>query len=67
MAVPKKRRSKSKKRIKRAHWKATAPTLTTCSNCQAVINTHQACHVCGHYKGRQVIAIKVKETQEKDA
>ncbi|MDA0944907.1 MAG: 50S ribosomal protein L32 [Candidatus Latescibacterota bacterium] len=60
MAVPKKRRSKSKKRIKRSAWKAVAPEVTTCSNCGASIRTHTTCSHCGYYKGRQVIRVKSK-------
>lgn len=68
MAVPKKRRSKSKKRIKKSSWKIERPALTTCTQCQAVIPTHQTCPACGFYKGRQIITIKAKkETEPKDA
>ena len=66
MPVPKKKRSKSKKRIKRACWKLTLPTLGNCSNCGEPVQPHHACKACGYYKGKQVIQIKVKtpETQE---
>ncbi|MFC1770288.1 50S ribosomal protein L32 [Candidatus Margulisiibacteriota bacterium] len=66
MAVPKKRRSKSKKRIKRACWKVEAPNLKTCSKCSAPIVPHQVCPECGDYKGREVVQIKQKSSKKKE-
>ena len=66
MAVPKKRRSKSKRRIKRALWKAAVPNLHKCSNCGSYGLSHHVCMTCGHYKGRQVIKIKVKTPSDKE-
>lgn len=64
MAVPKKRRSKSKKRIKRACWKAEVPNLRACPNCSALVRPHRVCPECGVYKGRQIVTIKEKSTSE---
>ncbi len=61
MPVPKKRRSKSRKRLHRALWTAEAPKLTTCSNCGAAKRPHFVCPECGFYKGKTVIQIKTKE------
>ena len=66
MAVPKKKRSLSKSRIKRAHWKLEVPTLRACSNCGFLSAPHRACPSCGFYKGKQVMQIKVKEPKQKD-
>jgi large subunit ribosomal protein L32 len=57
VAVPKRKMSRSNTRSRRAQWKATAPTLVTCSNraCRAVKPPHVACPTCGQYDGRQVI------------
>ena len=49
MAVPKKRRSKSKKRIYRALWTAKKPDLTTCSNCGEPGIAHLVCKMCGFF------------------
>ena len=65
MAVPKKRRSKSKKRIKKANFKVEAPNLSPCPSCNALITSHTACPECGKYKGKQVIVFKEK-TKKKD-
>jgi len=66
MPVPKKRRSKSKKRAKQVAWKLTAPQLRPCPRCNAMCLPHIACPVCGFYKDMQVIKFKTK-TKEKEA
>ena len=67
MAVPKKRRSKSKKRTKHAAWKITMPGLRPCPSCGAKVVPHRVCTECGVYKGKQIVTIKTKETTEKDS
>ena len=66
MAVPKKRRSKSKKRIKRACWKIETPQLRACPSCGAMGIPHLVCAVCGKYKGRQVVNIKIKKDVQQE-
>ncbi|TSC76583.1 MAG: large subunit ribosomal protein L32 [Parcubacteria group bacterium Gr01-1014_31] len=60
MPIPGKRRSRSKKRRGWAHRAIPALVLTRCSNCGKPTVPHQACRFCGSYRGRQVIAAKVK-------
>ena len=68
MAVPKKKRSKSKTRIKKAAWQLDAPNLRPCPSCGALGHSHRACLSCGYYKGKQVIKIKqLKDKQSKDS
>ncbi|MFH1005335.1 MAG: 50S ribosomal protein L32 [Bacteroidota bacterium] len=55
MPNPKRQHSKSRSRKRRTHYKATAPTLSTCSNCGAPLLTHRVCRECGYYCGKQVI------------
>ena len=55
MGVPKKRTSRQKRDQRRAGWKASAPNVTLCPNCQEPKLPHHACPKCGYYKGRQVI------------
>ena len=62
MALPKRRKSHAKVRTRRAQWRATAPTLTKCPNCQATALPHRACTNCGQYKGMAVIPPKNKGT-----
>ncbi len=62
MAVPKRRTSKSRKRSRRTHFKLDVTGLTTCTNCGALIKSHQVCPKCGFYKGKDVINV----TEEKE-
>jgi len=58
MAVPKRRTSKSKKRMRRTHYKAKAPTLTPCPKCGEMRIPHRVCANCGYYKGERRIDIE---------
>ena len=55
MPNPKKRHSKSRSRKRRTHYKAEAPTLSSCSNCGAPILYHRVCAECGYYRGKLAI------------
>lgn len=62
MAVPKRRTSRSKRNMRRAnHDKVTAPNINPCSNCGEATVSHRACASCGHYKGREIIAVAKSE------
>ena len=50
MAVPFRRTSKTKKRMRRTHLKKDLPGMTTCSKCGEVIKPHRVCKACGSYK-----------------
>ena len=56
MAVPKKRTSRSRKRMRRAHDHLvhTAATML-CPECGEPKLMHHICPACGTYRGRQVI------------
>ncbi|MEK9658009.1 MAG: 50S ribosomal protein L32 [bacterium] len=64
MAVPKKRHSKSRKRIKKANWKISTPTLRACPNCGELGIPYQICKSCGFYKNKQVLIIKSKKEKK---
>lgn len=58
MAVPKKRMSSSRRDMRRSqHDKVTVPGLSACSNCEELMLPHRVCPACGHYRGRQVVAV----------
>ncbi|HEX3900947.1 MAG TPA: 50S ribosomal protein L32 [Mycobacteriales bacterium] len=57
MAVPKRRMSRSNTRSRRSQWKASAPSLVSCSRCRQPKLPHTACSVCGTYNDRQVVAV----------
>lgn len=54
MAVPKKRTSKMKKRMRRSHHHIKRRALARCANCGAASMPHRVCHNCGQYAGRTV-------------
>lgn len=62
MAVPKKRTSVSRKGLRRAgqHHKLYRKFPQACTNCGDSQLPHHVCATCGHYKGKQVMEIKVK-------
>ncbi|MGB4599938.1 MAG: 50S ribosomal protein L32 [Trichlorobacter sp.] len=54
MAVPKKKTSKSRKNMRRAHDFLTPPSLSVCPACKSAKMPHRACPSCGTYKGKEV-------------
>ena len=54
MPNPKRKMSKSRRDKRRAHYKATVPAMTVCSNCGEVKLSHRACPNCGYYAGRSM-------------
>jgi len=58
MAVPKKRTSRRRRDMRRAHdhLKATA-AVQPCPECGELVLRHHACDACGTYRGRSVIEI----------
>ena len=61
MAVPFRRTSKTKKRMRRTHLKKEVPGVTTCPNCGETIRPHRACPKCGNYKGKEVVKVDTSE------
>lgn len=55
MAVPQRRTSKTRKRMRRTHFKITAPGLVECPQCHEMKLAHRICKNCGSYKGRTVV------------
>lgn len=60
MAVPFRRTSKTKKRMRRTHLKKEAGAVTTCPKCGASLRPHRACTKCGNYKNENVLNIEEK-------
>jgi large subunit ribosomal protein L32 len=59
MALPKRKKSKSRRDKRRTHQKTDAPNLSTCPECGESKLPHRVCPSCGYYKGR-----KVADTEE---
>ena len=55
MAHPKRKISKQRRDKRRTHYKAAAPTLSTCQNCGATVERHRVCGECGYYRGQLAI------------
>ena len=58
MPNPKRRHSKRRTALRRAHDFLTPVQSNACPNCGERKQTHRACPKCGEYKGRQVITVK---------
>lgn len=62
MAVPKRRTSASRSRMRRfANSAMRAPQLSTCPQCNEPKLPHRVCGNCGYYAGRQVIDFSAEE------
>lgn len=65
MAVPKRRTTRSKRDMRRAnHDKVTPTGVISCPNCGEITRPHRICGACGHYKGREVIAVEAPQSFE---
>lgn len=58
MPNPKRKWSKSRRDKRRTHYKATLPSLSSCSNCGEMKLTHRACPSCGYYNERSMFIPK---------
>lgn len=63
-ALPKKRKSNSRRNQRRAHIHVTPATMTVCPQCKSMVPTHTACSVCGTYRGRTVIDISAIDAKK---
>ncbi len=55
MAAPKKKTSRSRRNMRRAHHALRAPTVVECPNCGELKRPHHVCGSCGYYRGREVV------------
>ncbi|MBC7981042.1 MAG: 50S ribosomal protein L32 [Armatimonadetes bacterium] len=58
MAVPKRRQSKSRQKMRRGANRWRAPIFSSCSDCGATVPSHIACPSCGTYRGRKVLEVE---------
>jgi large subunit ribosomal protein L32 len=56
MAVPKKRTTRSRRNMRRAHDALVAANSNECPNCGELKRPHHVCPSCGHYGAREVVA-----------
>jgi len=64
MAVPKRRKTKSRRDNRRMHIFIKKPSLTVCPKCGKPVLMHVICKNCGFYKGAEVIDIMKKLTKK---
>ena len=64
MAVPKQRKTKSRRDQRRSNIFLKAPVLTLCKKCSQVILPYNVCQNCGYYKGVEVIDVLKKLTKK---
>lgn len=58
MPLPKRKKSRSTTRSRRATWKLATPGTSTCPQCHAPKMPHRVCGRCGYYAGREVVEIE---------
>ena len=64
MAVPFRRVSKMKKRMRRSHLALNVPGMITCPNCGELTLAHRVCSNWGYYKGKKVVQAKASMEEE---
>jgi len=58
MPNPKRRTSKARRDRRRSHHALDAPAQSACPNCHEAKLAHRVCPHCGHYRGKQVVAVE---------
>ncbi|MEW6546343.1 MAG: 50S ribosomal protein L32 [Bacillota bacterium] len=58
MAVPKKKTSRSRRGMRRSHWRLQPATMGECPRCHEPVVSHRACQACGYYAGRKVLDLE---------
>lgn len=58
MAVPARRTSKTRKRLRRTHYKLQVPGMSACQNCGELRKAHHVCPSCGYYGDKEVVKTK---------
>ena len=64
MAVPKRRKTKSRRNNRRSHISLKGPKLTICQKCGKPVLGHTVCDNCGTYKKQEVIDVMKKLTKK---
>ncbi|HXL98384.1 MAG TPA: 50S ribosomal protein L32 [Rhizomicrobium sp.] len=58
MAVPKRKKSPSRRNMRRAHHRLVPVAHVECPNCGEQRRPHHVCGACGHYADREVAKAK---------
>ncbi|WP_057742170.1 50S ribosomal protein L32 [Liquorilactobacillus capillatus] len=57
MAVPARKTSKTRKRLRRTHYKLQVPGMSACPNCGELRKSHHVCSSCGYYGDKEVVKL----------
>ncbi|WP_374283529.1 50S ribosomal protein L32 [Novosphingobium sp.] len=57
MAVPKRKTSPSRRGMRRSHDALKVEAFHECPNCGELKRPHNLCPACGHYNGREIVAV----------
>ncbi|MDD2913451.1 MAG: 50S ribosomal protein L32 [Candidatus Pacebacteria bacterium] len=60
MAVPKQRKTSSRRDNRRMHIFLETPSLVSCSHCKKKIRPHTVCYNCGYYKKEEIVNVMEK-------
>lgn len=55
---PKRKHSKSRTHLRRAHDALSAVKLVRCPSCRNLHPSHRVCPTCGNYHGREAIEVE---------
>ena len=72
MAVPKRKKTSSRRDQRRMHLFLKSPAITLCTKCKKPVKSHTVCFNCGYYNGKEVINVlgeltkKEKKAREKE-
>ncbi len=58
MAVPARKTSKTRKRLRRTHYKLSVPGMSACPNCGELRKSHHVCPACGFSGDKEVVKTK---------
>ncbi len=67
MAVGQNKVTPSRRNMRRAHDALTADNPAECANCGELKRPHHVCPACGHYAGREVVAVMDEIDLDDDA
>jgi large subunit ribosomal protein L32 len=65
--VPQRRISKTRKRLRRTHFKLSLPGMSVCPNCNEEQLSHSVCKNCGFYDGAKFKKSQIERQEEIDA
>ncbi|HXW86201.1 MAG TPA: 50S ribosomal protein L32 [Candidatus Bathyarchaeia archaeon] len=63
MPVPKRKRSRTRRDKRFANKGIIPQTFAHCPSCSKPCVPHVVCQFCGHYKGVQVVKVRVKKAE----